>query len=312
MRAVRGRDHVVLLERAADADRDGLLADRDVEEAGQLAGAEALLDLLLEAPDQQHLAEELAQLLLGERPSLLPRLWPRAPVYAPRPWARRSVSPVERCSTCRARGRRRSFVVTCRRRATRRAPRRCSAREPAPGRSGDVLRFVDRARHRFVAGARRDGCSRRLDAERHRRHARARRLEEGDAGAAREAPAARRRLGRARSRRFPPTGATSTPRSSFDFHATTSSAAALLLAPTEPVARRRQLAGFRFRVARTFGYGASPLMARRCLERLDEEGIRGQRADPPRALRHEAGRHAGTGLARRRAGASDVATRPRG
>jgi hypothetical protein len=28
---------------------------------GQLAGAEALLDLLLEAPDQQHLAEEVAQ-----------------------------------------------------------------------------------------------------------------------------------------------------------------------------------------------------------------------------------------------------------
>ena len=32
---------------------------------GQLAGAEPLLDLLLEAPDQQHLAEEVAQLLLA-------------------------------------------------------------------------------------------------------------------------------------------------------------------------------------------------------------------------------------------------------
>jgi hypothetical protein len=34
--------------------------------------------------------------------------------------------------------------------------------------------------------------------------------------------------------------------------------------------------GFRFRVARRFGYGASEEMARRCLERLDEEGIRGK------------------------------------
>ena len=33
--------------------------------------------------------------------------------------------------------------------------------------------------------------------------------------------------------------------------------------------------GFRFRVARRFGYGASVQMARRCFERLDEEGIRG-------------------------------------
>ena len=32
---------------------------------------------------------------------------------------------------------------------------------------------------------------------------------------------------------------------------------------------------FRFRVARTFGYGASPQMTRRCFERLDTEGIRG-------------------------------------
>ena len=37
-----------------------------MEEAGQLAGAEPLLDLLLEAPDQQHLAQEVAQAILGE------------------------------------------------------------------------------------------------------------------------------------------------------------------------------------------------------------------------------------------------------
>ena len=32
----------------------------------------------------------------------------------------------------------------------------------------------------------------------------------------------------------------------------------------------------RFRVARRFGYGASPGMVHRCLERLDDEGIPGE------------------------------------
>ena len=50
--------------------------------------------------------------------------------------------------------------------------------------------------------------------------------------------------------------------------------AALLMAPLNP-ARYGSETGFRFRVARSFGYGASAEMARRCLERLDEEGIRG-------------------------------------
>jgi hypothetical protein len=50
--------------------------------------------------------------------------------------------------------------------------------------------------------------------------------------------------------------------------------AALLLAPVNP-ARYDGKPGFRFRVAQRFGYGASPEMARRCLQRLDEEGTRG-------------------------------------
>jgi hypothetical protein len=50
--------------------------------------------------------------------------------------------------------------------------------------------------------------------------------------------------------------------------------AALLLAPVNP-ARYGGKPGFRFRVARRFGYGASAEMARRCLERLDGEEIRG-------------------------------------
>jgi hypothetical protein len=50
---------------------------------------------------------------------------------------------------------------------------------------------------------------------------------------------------------------------------------ALLLGPVNPLRAPAQL-GFRFRVARSFGYGAAPGLARRCLARLDEEGIPGR------------------------------------
>jgi hypothetical protein len=50
--------------------------------------------------------------------------------------------------------------------------------------------------------------------------------------------------------------------------------AALLLAPANPARYGDRLA-LRFRVARRFGYGASGEMARRCLERLEAEGITG-------------------------------------
>jgi hypothetical protein len=51
--------------------------------------------------------------------------------------------------------------------------------------------------------------------------------------------------------------------------------AALLIAPMNPTRPGKTLE-LRFRVARRFGYGISPAMARRCLERLDEEGISGE------------------------------------
>lgn len=50
---------------------------------------------------------------------------------------------------------------------------------------------------------------------------------------------------------------------------------ALLLAPVNPT-RYPGRTSFRFRVARRFGYGATPEMTRRCLERLDSEGISGR------------------------------------
>ena len=49
---------------------------------------------------------------------------------------------------------------------------------------------------------------------------------------------------------------------------------ALLTAPINPT-RVPGRSAFRFRVARSFGYGASPQMTRRCLERLDADGIPG-------------------------------------
>jgi hypothetical protein len=50
---------------------------------------------------------------------------------------------------------------------------------------------------------------------------------------------------------------------------------ALLLAPVNPIQRTGR-PGFRFRCARSFGYGASAGMVRRCLARLDEERIPGE------------------------------------
>jgi hypothetical protein len=50
--------------------------------------------------------------------------------------------------------------------------------------------------------------------------------------------------------------------------------AALLLAPINPY-RIPGRSGFTFRVAHRFGYGASAPMTRRCLARVDEDGITG-------------------------------------
>jgi hypothetical protein len=50
---------------------------------------------------------------------------------------------------------------------------------------------------------------------------------------------------------------------------------ALLMAPLNP-SRDGERFAFRFRCARSFGYGASPGMVQRCLERVDTEGVRGR------------------------------------
>lgn len=50
---------------------------------------------------------------------------------------------------------------------------------------------------------------------------------------------------------------------------------ALALAPVNP-SRHGPALAFRFRCARSFGYGAAPVMVRRSLARLDEQGIGGR------------------------------------
>jgi hypothetical protein len=52
--------------------------------------------------------------------------------------------------------------------------------------------------------------------------------------------------------------------------------AALLMGPLNPYQTESGTPGFQFRVARTFGYGASAGMVRRCLTRLDHAGIPGE------------------------------------
>src|SRR5579885_2045731 len=66
VRTVRRGEDIAVLHRLAHADRDRLLPDRDVQEAGKLAGAEALLHALLEAADQQHLPQEVPQEVLAD------------------------------------------------------------------------------------------------------------------------------------------------------------------------------------------------------------------------------------------------------
>jgi hypothetical protein len=52
--------------------------------------------------------------------------------------------------------------------------------------------------------------------------------------------------------------------------------AAVLAEPVNPLQEGTGRTTFRFRAARRYGYGAAPGMVRRCLERLDAEGITGR------------------------------------
>ena len=265
-------------------DGDGFLADRDVQEAGKLARAEPLLDLLLEPADQEHLAQQLAQTCLPRAP------FPRARVLQPgssRPHyadcphaARRPVEPPRTGSARRvARGKPRGPDRVTRRAAPRgrraragsTGPERRQACPHGPprrraGRPGRACDVSSAASTRCGSGAS-SSCP---------------------ASRPRPRPSAKPRLRQRRRRRHrrswlpgtrrPPgcrtTGATPLLRSR-STRATYSPRAALLCAPINPTRDPRRT-GFVFRVARRAGYGVSPGMAHRCLERCDAEGITGR------------------------------------
>ena len=302
VRAVRGGEDVAVLQRLADADGDGLLADRDVEEAGQLARAEALLDLLLEAPDEQHLAQEVAQRLLGQR-RLVSRPWPRPQCRA------RSRSRVDEPGRTVARGRGRAS-----RRLGRGAGSRCAVaddrRRPraaallGPAHAGSLRRHVPllsgAAAGRRVPGGRRARCSRGSTTSGSAASSSSSRRDLAAAVGRRRATTARVGLAGPSSRRCRPTGATLWARSSFE-STDYVERAALLLAPLNPA---RTPDGFALPLPRRAPRRATAPRPRwsplpRAPRRAGDPGLG---RDPPRALRHGARPHAGPGLVRRREG----------
>ena len=211
VRAVRGGEDVPVLHRLADTDRDRLLADRDVQEPGQLTSTEALLDLLLEVPDQQHLLEELAQPLLGERAPLafdlrhepefmlramrLATQWRRVQAELPAEWTEARLS----------------FTVS----NPQRLERATALLAPLqPGRAGPELHFVVARRGAGPSPAALDRALRRLVEARIGGELRARRRRRGALGRAPRARFGRGGLGNGARRPCPPTGAISTARSS--------------------------------------------------------------------------------------------------
>ena len=190
---VRRSDHVAVCECSTDADRDRLLPDRHVQEAGEITCPEALLDLLLEPPDQQHLPQEAQKLLAGEDRLLLDSghgparyqraVWGvralesardarRATSGDPRRTARRVVgrtaraSPSDEADADRAAlmlgslspGRAgRTFRLTCRADGLGRAVGRSDQARPRPARGRGHRRTPVRGRHRCYRDADRTG-----------------------------------------------------------------------------------------------------------------------------------------------------------
>jgi hypothetical protein len=261
-------DHVIVLERSADADGDGLLADRDVQEAGQLAGAEALLDLLLEAADEEHLAEELEPKLARELAFSLDlrhesefmlavmRLveqWRKIEADLPENWADARL--LLRLADPTRRDRAAALLAPLNAGRVSGGLRFYCARRG----SGPLPETMERLLERLD----REGIEGTLEL-----------ISSGEA----EAPRATERVTLAATwdaavGALPPDWSdlyVEVELASTDYL----ERAAVLLAPVNP-ARYGGRPGFRFRCARNFGYGTSPGMVRRCLARLDEEGIRG-------------------------------------
>ena len=181
------------VERGADAGRDRLLADRDVEEPGQLAGAEAILDLLLEPADERASRGRSRAALLRRRLAPRTRLALRRSSssghYADRAdaaadqWAQIEETP------------RRPSGTSLGSRSRPRSAARGGGGGPRPAAAGTLSATSSRFHVTPVGrrpGARAQRSSRRLDRQAHLGHARAARRRSGRARRARAAtPAAR-------------------------------------------------------------------------------------------------------------------------
>ena len=212
--AVGRAEDVAVLHRGADPDLGGLLADRDVQEAGQLAGAEALLDLLLEPPDQEHLAQEVAELVLGKGALLLDL----GHGLSVRSRAMALVSDWQRPAGRVARGLGRGAHPRRARAPRRHRPRGRAARaaSAAPAGAGHDRGASSRAAAAAATARRPSGAAlARLDAERLHGLITIASVEERAAGLPRAPPPRRSPSpGTPRSRRSRPTGATCSARSS--------------------------------------------------------------------------------------------------
>jgi len=263
----RGND-VALLQRTADTDRNGLLPDRHVQEARQLTGPEPLLDLFLEPPDQQHLAEEVAQIRLRERPFLFDlRHGPQFMLRLLR--LVEEFNQIEQTLADEWAELRFQLALKDERQAERAAALLAPAN---PGRLGGVLHFrVDRRGLGIGPEALRR-LLKRLDDERITGTLALQGIQKAPPGDLRKKETLRAQW---------ELRLAAVPSDWSDIYAQVRldstdylERGALLLAPINP-SQYGGPAALRFRSAHHFGYGVSPEMAGRCFERCDDEGITG-------------------------------------
>jgi hypothetical protein len=245
-----------------------------MQEAGQLAGPEALLHFLLEAADEQHLPEEISETLLREgvlRAWLLLDLCHCGLHYADarmglvEQWRRIQAELAADWADVR-------LAITVPN-PSQRSTAAALLGPTGPGIAGDELRV---SVSRTGSGIGPDQLAKllgKIDEARIRGALRL--LETGERAARMDAP----RAGLADAWKQ---AVAALPPDWSDLYCEldlTSSdhlqRAALLVAPLNP-ARVPGRSAFRFRVAHTYGYGASPQMTARCVERVDQEGIPGQ------------------------------------
>lgn len=268
VRSMGGRDHVAVLQRAADSDGARLLPDRDVQEAGQLASAEPLLHLFLEAADEEHVAQDVLEIGLRQaRPLLHPGHGGQCTVRAVElveQWNRLEDGLDPRWS---------EVALSLRIHDDRARSRAAALLAPAgPGLSGQEIRFPTARDGAAIGPEALRRMLRRIDAEGVRGT-----LEVVGVHGARSQPAAEQE---ALATRWDSALAVlptdwSDLLCELELHSSSDlERAAVLVGSLNPL----QTSGmgrrcFRFRVAHTRGYGTAPAMARRCLERLDAAEI---------------------------------------